>query len=279
MYQDRPVARAFERASQRFFNGHPMGGQVLGTEETVSALTAEQVRAYHLSRYGTDRSLVVATGAYDWEALVDQVARQTSGWGPGHGRRDYPPLTPRTGTESEEVDGVHRAHLCWYAPAPSTQDPERLAAALLARVLGDPDNGRLFWALVEPGLVDEASFFYDPADGLGTFQAYVSTEARHQVRVAEVVEEVLDRFEAEGPSEEEWTRAQRGMATSITLRAETPMGRLSGLADAWLDRGEVQSVNSMVQRWLTTSRAEGMALLATRPFSARYRFGLLPRRS
>lgn len=277
MYQDRPAARAFERASERFYNGHPMGGQVLGTQRSVSAISAEQVRAYHASRYGTDRSLVVVTGAYDWDQVVDQVASLTADWRPGHGQRSHPAFTPRRGQESEEVAGVHRAHLCWYAPAPSIQDPERLAAALLARVLGDGDNGRLFWALVEPGLVDEASFFYDPADGLGTFQAYVSTDAERWPQVAEVVEEVFERFQDEGPTEEEWARAQRGMATGVTLRAETPMGRLGSLADAWLDRGEVQPVQVAVQRWLSTGREQGLSLLSTRPLDARYRFVLRPR--
>lgn len=277
MYQDRPAARAFERASERFFNGHPMGGQVLGTQQSVSAISVDQVRAYHGDRYGTDRSLMVITGAYDWDQVVEQVAAVTAHWQPGHGRRSHPTFAPRRGQEAEDIPGIHRAHLCWYAPAPSTQDPERLAAALLAKVLGDADNGRLFWALVEPGLVDEASFFYDPADGLGTFQAYVSTGAERWQEVADVVEEVLERFQEEGPTEEEWARAQRGMATAVTLRSETPMGRLGGLADAWLDRGEVQTVQGAVQRWLSTGREEGMSLLATRPLDARYRFALRPR--
>lgn len=276
MYQDRPASRAFEAAAARYFDGHPLGGSILGTAATLEALTPERVRAYHAARYAPDRVVVVATGAYDWEALVARVADTTAAWtGRGAGRA-YPALAPRRGADEERAPGVARAHLTYHMPAPSTQDPDRVAAALLARVLGDDDNGRLFWALVEPGLVEDASLWYDAADRAGTFQGYASTDDADLEAAAEAFEGVLDRFEREGPTADEWARAQRGLATGLTLRAETPMGRLAGLADAWLDRGEVESTADAVARVLGTPLAAGRAVLERQPFSARYRYALRP---
>ncbi len=276
MYEDRPASRAFELGSARFFAGHPLGSSVLGTPTTVGALSPERIRAYHAARYAVDKIVFVATGAYDWPALVDQVRRATAGWSAGGAARAYPSLAPRRGADEMRVDGVARAHVTWFAPAPSAQDPERSAAALLARVLGDEDNGRLFWALVEPGLVEDAALWFDPSDGAGTFQAYVTTDDASVEHAVGVVDEVLDRFEREGPTEAEWARAQRSLATAVTLRAETPMGRLAGLADTWLDRREVESANATVARVLATTLDEGRALLASRPFGARYRYALRP---
>lgn len=275
-YHDRPASRAFEAASERYFAGHPLGSSILGTRATVGALTPERVRAYHAARYAADRVVVVATGAYDWDALVDRVAHATDGWSSAGAARRYPDLTPRRGVEEERASGVARAHLTYHAPAPSAQDPERIAAALLARVLGDDDNGRLFWALVEPGLVEDASFWYDPADRAGTFQGYASTDDATLDAVAGAFEEVLDRFEREGPTADEWARAQRGLATGLTLRAETPMGRLAGLGDVWLDRHEVESSAEAVARVLATPLEAGRALLEARPLSARFRYALRP---
>ena len=45
MYFDRPASRAFERSSERFFAGHPLGASILGTTATVGSLTADRVRA------------------------------------------------------------------------------------------------------------------------------------------------------------------------------------------------------------------------------------------
>jgi predicted Zn-dependent peptidase len=276
MYEDRPSAQAFERGAARFFAGHPLGSSVLGTRATVEGLTAERIAAYHRARYGCERLLMVVTGAYAWDEVVAQVEAATSGWGSGGTARPYPPFAPRRGAEEERGGGFSRAHVTWFAPAPSAQDPERWAAALLARVVGDGDNGRLFWSLVEPGLVDEASLWFDPADGLGTFQAFASTDDAHHDEVVERFEATLDTFEREGPTEDEWARAQRGLATSVTLGAETPMGRLGGLADTWLDRGEVETAAATVARILATPREAGLDLLATGPLRARFRYGWRP---
>lgn len=276
MYRDRPASRAFEKASERFFAGHPLGSSILGTVASVGALTTERVRAYHAERYAADNVVMVATGAYDWPLLVDGVARATETWSATGVRRAYPTLAPRRGVEEERAEGVARAHLTYHAPAPSAQDPERIAAALLARVLGDDDNGRLFWALAEPGWVEDAALWYDAADGAGTFQGYASTDDASLDRVAEAFDAVLERFEREGPTEDEWARAQRGFATGLTLRGETPMGRLAGLGDAWLDRREVESATDTVARVLATPLDAGRALLETRPFAARFRYALRP---
>jgi predicted Zn-dependent peptidase len=276
MYEDRPSAQAFERGAARFFSGHPLGSNVLGTRASVAGLTAERVAAYHRARYGCERLLLVVAGDYAWDEVVAQAEAATAGWACGGATRSYPAFAPRRGAEEERAPGFSRAHVTWFAPAPSAQDPERWAAALLARVVGDGDNGRLFWSLVEPGLVDEASLWFDPADGLGSFQGFASTEDAQHDEVVERFEATLDAFEREGPTEAEWARAQRGLATSVTLGAETPMGRLGGLADTWLDRGEAETADATVARILATPREAGLDLLASGPLRARFRFGWRP---
>jgi len=276
MYEDRPSSQAFERGAARFFAGHPLGASVLGTRESVAAFTPERVRAYHRARYGTERLLLVVAGDYAWDEVVAQVEAATAAWPRGDATRSYPAFSPRRGAEDARGTGFARAHLTWFAPAPSTQDPDRWAAALLARVVGDDDNGRLFWSLVDPGLVDEAALWFDPADGVGTFQAFASTDDELHDAVVERFEATLDTFEREGPTVDEWARAQRGLATAVTLNAETPMGRLAGLADAWLDRGEVETADATVARILGTPIEAGRALLETAPFSARFRFSWRP---
>ena len=279
MVDDQPSARAFELGAERFFAGHPLGASVLGTPATVSSLTGERLLRFQRRWYGSERALLAVTGDYAWDEVVAQVEALTAAWAPGGGRRTYPALVPRSGVDEGRADGVTRAHLTWFAPAPSAQDPARVAAALLARVVGDEDNGRLYWALVEPGLVDEAAAWFDPADRSGTFQGYAATDDTLHDLVAERVDATLARFEREGPTADEWARAQRGLATEVMLRAETPMGRLAGLADAWFDRGEVESADAAVDRILATSVAGGRALLERAPIAARFRFSWRPARS
>ena len=276
MAEDRAEDRAWERAARRFFDGHPLGAPVLGTRASLAALGPSRLRRFHRGWYRSDRALLVVTGAYDWGEVVDQARAATEGWTPGRAERVHPAWAPRRGAEEERGSGFDRAHVVWFAPAPSAQDPARIAAALLARVVGDDDNGRLFWALVEPGLVDDAALWFDPADGTGSFQAAATADDASLDRVAETAAAVLARLEREGPTDDEWARAQRALATEVTLAAETPMGRLAELSDAWLDRGEADSAAETVARILATPPTAGHELLEDAPFSAGFRYALRP---
>jgi predicted Zn-dependent peptidase len=276
MYADRPDAVAFERGARAYFDANAFGRGVLGTEDSVRGLDAERVRGYWDRRYGADNQLVVITGRYDWDATLRflERARRPATGAAGGGERLAP--IARSGRGGERKAGVHRAHAALFAPGVGRGDPRRMAASLLAQTIGDDDNGALFWALVEPGIADSAVLWHDPADGFGSFQAYLGCDAADVGTVLERVDAELERVQREGVSEGAWRPAQRTLATGLTLRGETPMGRLVAVASSYLDRGRVQGVQEVVDEVLRTERSAGEALLAERPFDARYTFVLEP---
>ncbi len=276
MAEDRPEDRAFELGARTYFGDHPLGRPVLGTRTSVGALTPERLRAFHGHWYGSERALLVVSGAYDWGAFVARAEEATEGWASSGATRARPAWEPRRGSHEVRERGFERSHVAWFAPAPAAQDPARITAALLARVVGDGDNGLLFWALVDPGLVDDAALWFDPSDGVGTFQATATTDDALHDLVVETVEGVLRRYEREGPTPEAWARAQRALATELTLAAESPMGRLADLADSWLDREEAETADAAVARILATPVAAARSLLEAAPFSSCLRFSLRP---
>ena len=54
-------------------------------------------------------------------------------------------------------------------------------------------------------------------------------------------------------SEDEWSRAQRKLATGLTLRGETPFGRLMSLGSSYQYLGEYKSVQDVVDTILNTT--------------------------
>ena len=69
-----------------------------------------------------------------------------------------------------------------------------------------------------------------------------------------------------GVTEEELGRAKRKFASSLTLRAETPMGRMRPVGYDWLYRGQQTSTEDLLSQILAVSKTEVDAVLATRPF-------------
>jgi len=249
---------------------------VLGSPESIRALTVEQMLAYFNARYAADNLFLTVAGRYDWDEVVAQVGRLTRGWEPGRAGREYPELSGATGDARVTLPTLARSHTAVYAPGVSAQDPLRYAAGVLANVLGDSLGSRLYWALVDNGLADSASLSHDAADGAGVFVGYVSTSPEGQAEALAVYRDVLRRAQDEGVTDDEWRRAQRKLATGLTLRGETPFGRLMSLGARYQLEGRYVSVQETVDRIMAASPTDAETLLSSRPFDRLFSLTLEP---
>ncbi|MCA9295625.1 MAG: insulinase family protein, partial [Phycisphaerales bacterium] len=80
MYNDRPFWVLYERAMERYYRTHPLSHRVLGTKDTISALTCDQMRAYFNHRYSADNTVVALAGQVDFDQMVDRLRRDCGHW-------------------------------------------------------------------------------------------------------------------------------------------------------------------------------------------------------
>ena len=276
MYADRPNFLVFDEGQERFYRGHPAGNSVLGSSESVGGLTRDAMASYFEERYAPDNLILVLTGAFDFDAVVRQVAGATKGWTPRGATREHPPLVIRSGREERQADNLARTHVALFAPGFPARDGRRYVAALLASCLGDSGNGRLYWELVDDGLADSASLSHDSGDGVGAFVGYLSTAPERFEDVMERAHGVLEDVQANGLDIDEWRRTQRRVATSLTLGAETPFGRLMPLGRDVLYRDETRSLQEIVDEVMAASIDHAHAMLDDRPFDRAFAYVLAP---
>src|SRR6266702_4633221 len=70
MYDDQPMWSAYDHAKRVYFANHPLGNSILGSVESIKALTHDQMHAYFQRRYVAPNVTVVAAGNFDWDGLV-----------------------------------------------------------------------------------------------------------------------------------------------------------------------------------------------------------------
>ena len=266
MYDDRPSFKVFEAGNRRYYGEHPLGNPVLGSPESIGALTRAMMLDYHQRRYAADNLILAVAGRFGWDEVVAQIEAATASWQPQGAARHSLPLAGAHGLEVLRRPTVKRLYLAAYAPGVSVKDPRRYAAAILASCVGDDDGSRLYWALVDPGLAESASLSHDAADDLGTFVGYLSTAPEQAQEALKRFRQVLVEVQEEGLNEAEWRRAQRKLATGLTIRAETPFGRLMSFGAHYQATGEYLSLQQMVDQMLGTPLEAAQALLEERPF-------------
>ncbi|MFN5497123.1 MAG: M16 family metallopeptidase, partial [bacterium] len=75
MYADQPFWVGYEAMMERLYADHPLAHRVLGTADTVRALSREQMARYFASRYSADNTVLVAAGRLDFDAFVADATR------------------------------------------------------------------------------------------------------------------------------------------------------------------------------------------------------------
>jgi predicted Zn-dependent peptidase len=269
MADDDPESRAADLAAAFAFAGHPMGRPILGSARSVAGMTVDDLRDWARERWTADRLTVAVAGRFDADAVAVRVDEAASALAAGRVERSVGGRTPppwRSGTRRSNDARFGRVYGAALAPGAARDDPDRIAADLLGRVLGEPGHGALHWTLVDPGLADQAGVEHDPGDGVGSFAGWFETGPGREDEVAERFLGELRATQDASIDAAAWRRAARTLATDLALQAETPMGRAMELADAWAERGELDEPAAAIERVLEAPPEDGEALLARRPF-------------
>jgi len=247
MYDDNPFFVLYEETLERHYRGHPLGHRVLGTRETIGALERDQMLHYFSSRYSADNTAVSLAGNVDFDRACDDLEKLCGDW-PATGAARDNAAPPPAGERFERRDPkISHGYLLGVCDAPAAQDERRYAAGLTAQVLGAGGNSRLHWALVEPGIADEAFAAYDAHDGCGSLFVFASGEPDRLGRIKEVVAAESASLK-EHIDEADLERLRAKALTSATVGGERPNDRMQRLGRLWATTGEYRSLEEELEK-------------------------------
>jgi predicted Zn-dependent peptidase len=242
MYEDQPSFTCYDHIMATHFSGHPLGQSILGSQTSITELSAAQMRNYHSSRYHTGNLVLAVAGNCDFDQLRELVEKHCSGIPSGITQRAIPEFSPQHTVSLLHRESSVQQHLMQMGPAPRGSDPLRFAAELLSVVVGDDSGSRLFWELVDPGHVESCDLGFSEYDGDGAWMSYLSCAPEDASTNLERCARVFAEVNAHGVTAEELEQARNKVASRIVLRGERPMGRLSSLGSNWLYRQEYRSI-------------------------------------
>ena len=225
MYADNPFWLLYESTIEKHFGDHPLGHRVLGTNETITALTQAQMQRYFHDRYSADNTVVALAGRLDFQACCKRIEALCAHWERTGPKRERSPQRVGGGDLRLSSPKVNRGYLLALMRAPAFDDDRRYAAGLISQVVGAPENSLLHWALVEPGLAEDAQASFDPHDGYGQFYAFASCDPDRIDDVWRVLREQLD-VACDTLQEDDLRRLVAKSVTGATLAGERPHDRM-----------------------------------------------------
>jgi predicted Zn-dependent peptidase len=263
LYQDKPHFYLFEHALGDYFGNHPAGNSVLGSVDSIRALTRDQMQQYFERRYAPNNMTLVASGNIDFDELISDAERLTGGWLPQQCGREVRAHTAQSIQKQYLKKNVHQNHVLLMTTSASVKDRERYDLALVALMLGDSVGSRLYWELIDTGLADSAGADTEERVDTGVFSLYASTTQDK----FEEVRDILHRAACEAAtySDEDLERAKTKLITRLVQSNELPMGQLMALGIEWNQRREVETLAETLARVRQVSRTSIAAALERFP--------------
>ncbi|MDX1577614.1 MAG: pitrilysin family protein [Gemmatimonadota bacterium] len=265
--EESPEDVAFERHAGLLYAGHPYGEPVIGTAESVGALSRERLAALHERTYRASNLIVAAAGSVDHERLVAELSRRLPASGPATGSLPSVPTPDGSpGFERLERPGGRQTHIVSGALTVPYRDPLRYAIVVAATALGGGMASRLFQRIREErGLAYSVYSFHGFYRAGGHVGAYVGTRPESGPEARNVLLDEFRRLAERGLGEDELEDTRRQLKGQILISLESPPARMSRLAGIALFEHEYRTLDEVAARIEAVDReicAEAAALFA-----------------
>ena len=230
MVEDIPDDLVHEVFTASFWPGHPLGRSILGSAESVNAITVASLRDFFERAYVTGNLIVTAAGNLEHSHLRELIAAAFDAERIHSEPVEVTPPTPHPELVVRDKQ-LEQSHLCLGTHGYPQDHEDRYASYVLNTVLGSSMSSRLFQNVREKrGLayaVNSGLMSYRDA---GALTIYAGCDAAAVSEVIELIVLELTTLKHELVLPEELQRAKDHLKGNLVLGLESTTSRMSQLA-------------------------------------------------
>jgi predicted Zn-dependent peptidase len=263
--EDAPDDLVFDLHGRTLWPDHPYGFPILGTRETVGAMTTGDLRAAHQAGYYPGNCVITAAGNLAHDQLMTVLERE--GW--FEGTEAVPPrpavaaAPAARGGRHEVTRETRQVHIVLGTDTVASRDPRRYALALVATMLGGGMSSRLFQRVREElGLAYSIFSYQQFYQTTGQTGVYVGTQSDTAAQALDAILAEYADLAAHGLRPEELAGGKQQLKGQIMLSLESPGSRMHRLAMTELSRDRYRRLDEILAEIDAVSMAEVQAVTA-----------------
>ncbi len=263
MRDDDPQDCAEEAFGTAFWSDHPLGVSILGTKESMNAITRDQIFSYYKSHYKPEAMVVSAAGNINHDHFVDLVKQnlERDNFLVGNAPvriRDYSAFTPKPSAKVKIHEGkFEQTNLFLGLEGVGRKDPRSTALKVLTIAIGSGMSSRLFQEIREKrGLVYSVDGLVRRYVGSGYFAVYAGCAPDKALEVVKIAREILQDVAANGITDEEFNRGKNAVRAGVLLAGEDSAYRMDRIGSSEIWDGYAKSPDEMMADLLKVTKDE-----------------------
>lgn len=243
-YQDQPQDYVQNLFEELMWPGHALGRDIAGTQDSVAALTRDDILEYANAQYRLPNLVIGAAGALDEATVLEAVGPRLVLPRDLNGKHPAPEPGPLNGARVlVRRRRTEQAHICVGVRAPSYRHPDRYVIDLLNTVLGEGMSSRLFLNIRERlGLAYDVHSFTQKHRDTGYLGVYLGVDPKKALEAVNAVMEELRGLCDREVEADELERAKEFTKGRLRLELETTNGVAFWLTYQELLLGEIRTI-------------------------------------
>ncbi|MBI3216600.1 MAG: insulinase family protein [Mycobacterium sp.] len=243
MHDDDPEDALGDVFLSAMFGSHPVGRPVIGSIDSITGMTRDQLHSFHLRRYTPERMVVAVAGNIDHDEVVALVRehfadRLVSGKTPQPPRRGSGKVPGKPSLQLVNRD-AEQTHMLLGVRTPGRHWDHRWALSVLNTALGGGLSSRLFQQIRESrGLAYSVYSTVDTFSESGALSVYAACLPDRFPEVVAVATDVLEAVARDGITEQECRIAKGSMRGGLVLGLEDSASRMNRIGRSELNYGE-----------------------------------------
>jgi len=245
MYKDSPDDLVFETNYADCINGQ-YGKPIIGTEESVKGFTAEEIRKYYRERYTKDNILIVVSGNFDKDEIIQKINEYFGKLADTKvDRREKIDFSFNAGKKTVSKD-INQVNICISHKSEDYNSEKKVYTDILSNIIGGSMSSRLFQEIREKNGLAYSVYTYNQyyLSG-GLTSTYIGTNLESYEKAIEITLLEFKKLRENGVTEEELQKSKNKYISRISFAMENPRSRMGILGNYYIRKNEILNTEKL----------------------------------
>lgn len=249
MYKDMPSQYVHELLDEMLWPNHPLGRSLLGTFDTIAAMTQQNLIDYKKKYHTPSNIIITASGDIDNNAIMNLIKKQFN--------KKYKKsnLNYEKAAKKQNRPNINfhnkpteQTHICMAVHGLNRTHPDRYAERVLNVILGGNMSSRLFNEVRE-----KRSLAYEIGSGTkeytdsGALYVHAGVDNNKAKETISVIVSELEKFKLKKVTEKELTQAKEYYKGRLLMGLEDNMANMMFLGEQITSTGNIFTKDEIIK--------------------------------
>jgi predicted Zn-dependent peptidase len=230
MIEDVPEDLGHDLIDEKVFKGGSLGNRIIGTPDSVAAITRDDILSYMAQRYTAENILISVSGKFDRDELMVQLEKSFGDIVQSNGSLRIHKDEVHVPTQHIEDKGIAQSHIYLGKRSVKRLDSDYYAYQLYSSLLGGSMSSRLFQNVREDkGLAYSVYAQNSSVANDGMFIIYAAVAHQKREAALDAIMEELVKLAETYIDNEELQKVKEQTKGGYLFARESIVGRMSSM--------------------------------------------------